>query len=96
MDGRKVSLINREQMRLCDGWLECFQNQPRFHLYYIKAFSMFGKEIALHDSLVNTLEIFVCHMYGWKEKDVDSVGTVCTSRVVEKSPVMHYPLVMML
>ena len=28
--GRKVSLINREQMRLCDGWRECFQNQPRF------------------------------------------------------------------
>ena len=66
-------------------------------LRYIEAFSMFGKEIPLPDSLVNTLEIFVYHMYGWKENDVDNVrGTVCTGRVVEKSPVMHYPLVMML
>ena len=31
---------------------------------YIEAFSMFGKEITLPDSLVNTLEMFVCHMYG--------------------------------
>ena len=28
----------------------------------IEAFSMFDKEITLPDSLVNTLEMFVCHM----------------------------------
>ena len=28
----------------------------------IEAFSMFGKEITLPDSLVNILEMFVCHM----------------------------------
>ena len=28
----------------------------------IEAFSMFRKEITLPDSLVNTLEMFVCHM----------------------------------
>ena len=36
-------------------------------LRYIEAFSMFGKEITQPDSLANTLEIFVCHMYDWKE-----------------------------
>ena len=40
---------------------------------YIKAFSMFGKEITLADSLVSKLEMFVCHMYGWKENGVDNV-----------------------
>ena len=40
---------------------------------YIKAFSMFGKEITLADSLVSKLEMFVCHMYGWKQNDVDNV-----------------------
>ena len=42
-------------------------------LRYTEAFSMFGKEITLPDSLVNTLENFVCHMYGRKENDVDNV-----------------------
>ena len=32
---------------------------------------MFGKEITLLDSLVNTLEMLVCHLYGWKENDAD-------------------------
>ena len=40
---------------------------------YIQAFSMFGKEITLADSLVNKLEMFVCYMYGWKENNVDNV-----------------------
>ena len=40
---------------------------------YIETFSMFGKEITLADSLVSKLEMFVCHMYGWKENDVDNV-----------------------
>ena len=34
---------------------------------------MFRKEITLADSLVNKLEMFVCHMYGWKENGVDNV-----------------------
>ena len=42
-------------------------------LRYIEAFSMFGKEITLPNSLINTLEMFVCHMYGWKENDIDHV-----------------------
>ena len=42
-------------------------------LRYIEAFSMFGREITLHDSLVNTLEMFVGHTYGWKENDVDNI-----------------------
>ena len=40
---------------------------------YIETFSMFGKEITLADSLVSKLEMFVCHMYGWKQNDVDNV-----------------------
>ena len=40
---------------------------------YIQAFSMFGKEITLADSLVNKLEMFVCYMYDWKENNVDNV-----------------------
>ena len=56
---------------------------------------MFGKEITLLDSLVNTLEMLVCHLYGWKENDVDVRYCMYCKRV-EKSPVMHYPLVMML
>ena len=63
--------------------------------HYIEAFSMFGKEITLADSQVNKLEMFVCHMYGWKENDVDNVRYHCTARVVEKSPVIHYSLLMM-
>ena len=31
---------------------------------YIEAFSMFGKEITIADSLVSKLEMFVCHIYG--------------------------------
>ena len=42
-------------------------------LRYIEAFSMSGKEITLPHSLVDTIEMFVCHMYGWKENDVDNV-----------------------
>ena len=34
---------------------------------------MFGKEITLADSLVNKLEMSVCHMYGWKENNGDNV-----------------------
>ena len=34
---------------------------------------MFGKEIKLPHSLVDTIEMFVCHMYGWKENDFDNV-----------------------
>ena len=34
---------------------------------------MFGKEITLADSLVNKLEMSVCHMYGWKENNSDNV-----------------------
>ena len=30
---------------------------------YIEAFSMFGKEITIADSLVSKLEMFVCHIY---------------------------------
>ena len=63
---------------------------------YIKAFSMFGKEITLADSLVSKLEMFVCHMYGWKENGVDNVRYHLTPRVVEKSPVIHYSLLMTL
>ena len=40
---------------------------------YTEAFSVFGKEITLPESLVNTLEMFVCHMYGWEENDVDNI-----------------------
>ena len=42
-------------------------------LRYTKAFSMFGKEITLPDSLVNTLEMLVCQMYNWKENYIDNV-----------------------
>ena len=42
-------------------------------LRYIEAFSMFDKEITLPDAMVNTLEVFVCHIYGWKGNDVDNV-----------------------
>ena len=42
-------------------------------LRYIEAFSMFGKEITLPDSLVSTLEMLVCHMYNWKENYIDNV-----------------------
>ena len=55
---------------------------------------MFGKEITLADSLVNKLEMFVCHMYGWKENNGDNFSTTCTARVVENSPMIHYLLVM--
>ena len=63
-------------------------------LRYTEAFSMFGKEITLPDLLIKTLKMFVCHMYGWKEMLM--LGTVCSAIVVEKSPVVHYTLVMML
>ena len=33
---------------------------------YVEAFALLGKEIQLTESLVATLEKFVCHMYGWK------------------------------
>ena len=46
----------------------------RKSFHYIEAFSMFGKEITLADSLVNKLEMFVCHMYGWKEKALIMLG----------------------
>ena len=52
-------------------------------LLYIEAFFTFGKEITLPDSLVNTLGMFVCYMYGWKENGVHNA-------------MMHYPPVMML
>ena len=45
-------------------------------LHYTEAFSMFGKEITLPDSLVNTLEMFLCHMYGWKLNHADNVRVV--------------------
>ena len=32
-------------------------------LRYFEAFSMFGKEIRLADSLVSKLEMFICHIY---------------------------------
>ena len=34
---------------------------------------MFGKEITLAYLLVNKSEMFVFHMYGWKEKDLDNI-----------------------
>ena len=49
---------------------------------------MFGKEIALPDSLINTL------MTG-KKATLIMFG-ICTARVVEKSPMIYYFLVMRL
>ena len=53
---------------------------------------MFAKEVTLPDSLFNTLEMFLCHMYDWKKTMLVMLATVCIARVVEKSPVMHSPL----
>ena len=39
--------------------------------------------------------VYVIYMAG-KKTILIMLGTVCTARVVEKSPVMHYSLVMML
>ena len=65
---------------------------------YIEAFSMFGKEITLADSQVSKLEMFVCHMYGWKENDVDNVryhmyckggGKVSRDTLLPTNDVLH-------
>ena len=63
---------------------------------YIEAFFIFGKEITLADSLVNKSEcLYVICMAG-KKTTLIMLGTACTARVVEKSPVKHYSLLMML
>ena len=63
---------------------------------YIEAFFIFGKEITLADSLVNKSEcLYVICMAG-KKTTLIMLGTACTARVMEKSPVKHYSLLMML